>query len=62
MAEAPSGTSSSGRRAKLTLLPVFGTDIEEAARQYGKVGITAEVLAEAMRIVDRRRAEKAAAG
>ncbi len=48
-------------KGKLTLLPVFGTDIEEAARLYGKAGITAEVLAEAMRIVDRRRAEKAAA-
>ncbi len=49
-------------KGKLSLTPVFGTDIEEAARLYGKAGITAEVLAEAMRIVERRRTEKAAAG
>jgi hypothetical protein len=49
-------------KGKLSLTPVFGTDIEEAARLYGKAGITAEVLAEAMRIVERRRAEKAAGG
>ena len=48
-------------KEKLVLTPVLGTDIEEAARRYGKAGITMEVLAEALRIVEARRAAEAEA-
>jgi len=47
--------------AALMLRPIMVETVEEAARMFGPDGVTQEVLVEALRVIERRRAKAAAA-